>query len=241
MMNRATAALALDRLREMVGPIDVYLFDQILKGRFPEGCRILDAGCGGGRNLVFFLQAGYEVAAVDESEAAVAAARGLAERLAPDLSAERFRVARLEALPLGDGAFDAVIASAVLHFARDEAHFRAMVAELWRVLAPGGFFFARLASTIGIEDEVERIGETGRRFHLPDGSDRFLVDEPLLAELTRDLGARPAEPLKTVLVAHQRSMTTWLLVKAGRVPGSSDGSPEAGSGLGTATVAPSAA
>ena len=214
MMNRATAALALDRLREMVGPIDVYLFDQILKGRFPPGGKILDAGCGGGRNLVFFLQAGgFEVTAVDESEAAVAATRELAERLAPGLPAERFRVAPLDALPFDDGTFDAVIGSAVLHFARDEAHFRAMVAELWRVLAKGGFLFARLASTIGIEDEVERIGETGRRFHLPDGSDRFLVDEPLLAELTRELGARPAEPLKTVLVAHQRSMTNWLLVK----------------------------
>ena len=73
---------------------------------------------------------------------------------------------------------DVVIASAVLHFARDEAQWHAMVSGAWRVLAPGGMLFCRLASSIGMEDRVQPLG--GRRFRLPDGSDRFLVDEAML-------------------------------------------------------------
>jgi tellurite methyltransferase len=199
-------------LRDRVGHTDVYLLDQILKGRFGEnGCVLLDAGCGGGRNLVHFLRAGYAVSAVDRDSGAVEAAKDLARRLAPDLALDGFRVAPLEDLPFADETFGAVLASAVLHFARDEEHFDAMLGELWRVLAPRGFLFTRLASTVGIEDRVRRI--EGRSFHLPDGSDRFLVDEEMLLDRTRALGARLAEPLKTVLVHGQRSMTNWFLRK----------------------------
>jgi hypothetical protein len=49
-----------------------------------------------------------------------------------------------------------------------------MLGEMWRVLRPGGLFFARLASTIGIEGLVRNLQE--RRYLLPDGSERFLVD-----------------------------------------------------------------
>ena len=47
------------------GPIDIYLFDQILRGRIARGMRVLDAGCGSGRNLVYLLREGYEVFGVD--------------------------------------------------------------------------------------------------------------------------------------------------------------------------------
>ena len=40
------------------GPIDIYLFDQILRKRIAPGMRVFDAGCGHGRNLVFFLNQG---------------------------------------------------------------------------------------------------------------------------------------------------------------------------------------
>lgn len=206
--NRPTV----DTLRDLVGSVDVYLFDQILKGRFAPGCRILDAGCGGGRNLVFFLRAGYPVFGVDRELASVESTRRLAARLAPDLPRENFRAEPLEELSFDDGSFDAVLASAVLHFARDTRHFKAMLTELWRVLAPGGFFFARLASTIGIEDRVEPLRD--RRFHLPDGSDRFLVDEALLTDYASALGAEQAEPIKTTNVQNLRAMTTWCLVKS---------------------------
>jgi tellurite methyltransferase len=198
-------------LREWFGDIDVYLFDQLLKGRLVPGMEALDAGCGAGRNLVYLLHAGFDVYAVDADGGAVERVRAMAAELAPALDAGRFRVAAVEALPFGDGAFDFVISSAVLHFARDEAHFRAMLGEMWRVLRPGGVLWARLASDVAMEGAVRPLG--GRRFVLPDGSVRFLVDERMLREAEADLDAQPLDPLRTSLVHGQRSMTTWCIRK----------------------------
>jgi tellurite methyltransferase len=199
-------------LYDQLGPIDIYLLDQVMKGRFGPGMSLLDAGCGGGRNLVYFLRNGYPVFGVDENAEAVSQVRRLASQLAPDLPASNFQVSDLAEIPFPDESFDAVVCSAVLHFARDEAHFERMLDEMWRVLKPGGLFFARLASTIGLEGRVTLL--QGRRYHLPDGSERFLVDEAMLTRATDRLAASWAEPLKTTLVQNLRSMTTWVLWKA---------------------------
>jgi len=198
-------------LQELFGSIDIYLFDQLLKGRITTEMRVLDAGCGGGRNLIYFFSSGFIVSGVDQSSEAIAQIRSLAAQLAPHLPFDNFRVAAIEQMPFGDESFDVVISSAVLHFARDEAHWHSMVREMWRVLKPGGIFFARLASTIGMEDKVEQI--EGRRYHLPDGSDRFLVDEQMLLATTKTLGGEWIEPLKTVVVQNMRSMSNWVLRK----------------------------
>jgi SAM-dependent methyltransferase len=196
-------------LPSFFGPIDIYLFDQILRGRIAPGVTVFDAGCGKGRNLVFFLREGYDVSGCDPDPAAVDAVRALAARLAPHLPASRFRAEAVEANGFPDGSADVVVSSAVLHFARDEGHFRAMLEGSWRVLKPGGLFFCRLASSIGMEDRM--VARGNRRFTLPDGSDRFLVDEPYLLALTRELGGRLLDPLKTTVVQDQRCMTTWVM------------------------------
>jgi tellurite methyltransferase len=198
-------------LRSEFGEIDIYLFDQILKGRFDSCTRILDAGCGSGRNLVYFLQRGFDVHAVDQREDAVAAVRQLAARLAPALPAERFQIAEVDALPFESASMDAVLSSAVLHFARDQAHFGRMVKEQWRVLKSGGLFFARLASSIGIEGRIAPLRDG--RFRLPDGTERFLVDEELLLSFTEQLGGELLDPIKTTNVQNRRAMTTWCLHK----------------------------
>jgi SAM-dependent methyltransferase len=198
-------------LQEQFGQIDIYLFDQLLKGRISPGMRILDAGCGGGRNLVYLLREGYEVFAADSDPQAVGSVRSIARKLAPTLPESNFRVEPVEHMSFDDACADVVISSAILHFARDDAHFESMLRAMWRVLKPGGLFFCRLASTIGIERQVERIH--GRRYRLPDGSDRYLVDEALLGSLTERLDAELADPLKTTIVQNQRSMTTWVLRK----------------------------
>ena len=198
-------------LQQWFGSIDIYLFDQLLKGRITSEMRVLDAGCGGGRNLIYFLRSGFSVSGVDQSSEAIAQIRSLAAQHAPHLPVDNFRVAAIEQMPFDDASFDVVISSAVLHFARDEAHWHSMVQEMWRVLKPGGIFFARLASTIGLEDQVRQI--EGRRYHLPDGSDRFLVDEQMLLTTTKALGAEWLEPLKTVVVQNMRSMSNWVLRK----------------------------
>jgi len=193
------------------GPIDIYLFDQILRGRIPRGARVLEAGCGGGRNIHYLMQAGYDVSAVDDDPRAIAAVRGLAATLAPALPPSQLRVEPVEAMTFEAESFDVVLSIAVLHFARDDAHFAAMLESLWRVLRPHGRLFCRLASTIGMETRMQRI--SGRRHHLPDGSDRYLVDEALLLEWTRRLGGSLLDPLKTTVVQDQRCMTTWVVQK----------------------------
>ena len=188
-------------LRDQFGEIDIYLFDQLLRGRFDTRRRILDAGCGSGRNLPYFVAHGFQVAAIDAEPAAVHAIRGRVPGVV---------LGTLDALPWADKTFDAVICSAVLHFARDPGHWDAMVRELWRVLAPGGLFFARLASSIGIEPLL--CATTGR-MRLPDGSERFVVDEEMLLGSTRAAGGRLVDPLKTTVVQGQRAMTTWAAEK----------------------------
>ena len=199
-------------LQGQFGSIDIYLFDQLLKGRITSQMSVLDAGCGGGRNLIYFFGSGFNVSGVDQSSEAIAQIRSLAATLAPHLSPDNFRVEAIEQMRFGDESFDVVISSAVLHFARDEAHWHNMVRDMWRVLRPGGIFFARLASTIGMEDKIKQI--EGRRYHLPDGSDRFLVDEQMLLATTKALGGEWLEPLKTVVVQNMRSMSNWVLRKA---------------------------
>lgn len=198
-------------VKEQFGEIDIYLFDQILKNRFALNSKILDAGCGSGRNLVWFLREGFEVFGVDQNENAVKYVRNLAESLAPDLPENNFQVSTVEKMPFANESFDLVISSAVLHFASDENHFNQMFDEMWRILRPHGILFARLASDIGIENRVKLIDE--RRFLLPDGSERFLVNEKMLIDITNRFGANLLEPIKTTNVQNLRCMTTWILRK----------------------------
>ena len=198
-------------LQEQFGQIDIYLFDQLLKGRIRPGMRILDAGCGTGRNLVYFLREGYEVYAADADADAVEHVRSLARQAAPSLPDSNFRVESVEAMSFDDECADVVISNTVLHFAQDDAQFERMLLGTWRTLKPGGLFFSRLGSTIGVENLVKRL--EGRRHWSPDGSERYLVDADLLRSWTERLGAQPAETLKTTVVDAQRAMTTWVLRK----------------------------
>lgn len=199
-------------VREFFEDIDIYLFDQIQKERFSDSnTSILDAGCGGGRNLVYFLRTGFQVFGIDQNPKSIEQVRNLAKTLAPNLPAENFQIATLEEMPFPDESFEAVISSAVLHFAASETQFDKMLWEMWRVLKPGGLFFARLASSIGIENLIAPVG--GGRYLLPDGSERFLIDEELLISKTNQLDGVWLEPLKTTNVQNLRCMTTWVLRK----------------------------
>ncbi len=207
--------MALD-LTRLFGDIDIYLFDQLLRGRLTPGMRVLDAGCGSGRNLVHLCQTGYEVFASDANPDAIATVRALAATLAPHLPPDNFRVERIEAMTWPDAFADVVLSNAVLHFAGDDHQFGAMVQRLWDVLKPGGMLFCRLASTIGMEHRVRPL--SGRWHLLPDGTERYLVDEALLLALTARLGGVLLDPLKTTVVQDQRSMTTWVVRKGSATP-----------------------
>jgi SAM-dependent methyltransferase len=194
-------------LQEQFGQIDIYVFDQILRGNIAAEMTVLDAGCGYGRNLVYLLRMGCEVLALDADPEAVAHVRALAAELAPGLADENFRVGAIEAMPFGNAVADVVVCNSVLHFARDERHFLAMVEELWRVLKPGGMLFCRLASRIGMEFERIRANV----YRIGDGSEWFLVDEAALMDMTRQMDGILVDPLKTTVVQDYRCMTTWVV------------------------------
>jgi SAM-dependent methyltransferase len=203
------AAKVAMNVQEQFGQIDIYVFDQILRGNIVRDMRILDAGCGYGRNLVHLLREGCEVFAIDANAEGVAHVQALAAELAPNLPAGNFTVGQIEQIDLPDNFADVVICSSVLHFARDESHFLTMIKELWRVLRPGGLLFCRLGSRIGMDFEQVR----RHIYRINDGSEWFLVDESMLMQLTQQLDAVMVDPLKTTIVQDYRCMTTWVLRK----------------------------
>ena len=199
----------INSVQSVLGKTDIYLADQIMKGRYNAGETILDAGCGSGRNLHWFYQNGYNITGIDIDETAI-------EELKIKFSgmpASRLQVSEIENTPFTDCFFQHIICSAVLHFANDAAHFNDMLAEMIRVLKPGGTLFIRMASDIGLENKVELIGNGV--YKIPDGSTRFLLTRPLLASCLKQQQLALAEPLKTVNVDDVRCMSTLLLQKDG--------------------------
>lgn len=198
-----------NNLKQLYGNIDIYLFDQLLKDRYKDCQKILDAGCGNGRNLVYFLRNGYEVYGIDPNENAIMEVKALSQSLAPKNELTNFEIITAEDMSFPNDYFDLLISSAVLHFARDETHFHQMLTRMWDVLKPGGYLFVRLASDIGIEHHLGN-----RRYLLPDGSERFLVNEDFLLKYTAKLNGHLYEPIKTTNVQNLRCMTTWCLQKS---------------------------
>ena len=187
--------------------LDVYLFDQLVKGRLHPGQRVLDAGCGRGRNARWLVDHGADLLGIDHSPQALAEAR---ERLG--LGPERLLEARLEALPCDDSSFDAVSCCAVLHFAADHQAFADMLDELVRVLRPGGVLFVRLATRTTVEDTVQPLGSG--RYRLLDEREWYLVGEEELLAHAAARGLEPLEPLKSTRVQGVRAMATWVARRA---------------------------
>lgn len=198
-------------LQQHYGNIDIYLFDQLLKGNYDNVYNVLDAGCGHGRNLVYFLRNGFRVYGIDPNADAINAVQSMSANLAPNNPLSNFLVTNAEEMPFEEAFFDLVICSAVLHFAHNETQFDHMLTAMWRVLKPGGYFFARLASDIGIEHLIKPVGNG--RYILPDKSERFLVNEQMLLDYSDQLNGYLYEPLKTTNVQNLRCMTTWCLLK----------------------------
>jgi tellurite methyltransferase len=194
-------------LADTVGSTDIYLIDQIMKGRYQPTDIILDAGCGSGRNLHWFVRQHIGVYGIDGNEETLARARSNY----PSLEDNRLQQSPVEKLPFQDEYFNHVISSAVLHFAKDILHFNAMVAEMVRVLRPGGSLFIRMTSDIGIGDRVRLIGNG--IYQIPDGSRRFLLTRPLLADVMDKNKLTFLEPLKTVNVDDIRCMSTLVLAR----------------------------
>jgi tellurite methyltransferase len=195
------------QLTHLLGNTDIYLLDQMMKGRYAPSDIILDAGAGAGRNLHWFVQQGFQVFGTDRDFTAVEALK----QNYPGLPDHRFQVAPVESLPFPSAFFNHIICCAVLHFAENEVHFGQMFGELTRLLKPGGSLFIRIATDVGLADKMRPLGNG--RFRMPDGTDRFLLTKPALETLLLQHQLCLLEPFKTVLVDDLRSMAVLVLGK----------------------------
>lgn len=197
-------------LNNELGNIDIYLLDQILKGRISKRFKILDAGCGEGRNLMYFLKNGYHVEGIDQNPSAIEMVRFLCRSKFSYYSNERFQEGYLENLPYSDLTFDYVICSACLHFAQGHKHFWKMFEELNRVTAEQGTLFIRMTSDIGLTGHHDHKDGV---FQIPDGSMRYLLTKSIISGIINQHSYSLIEPIKTTLVDDQRCMTTLVIQK----------------------------
>jgi len=195
----------MNNFKNQIKDTDIYIIDQILKGNFDGFKRVLDVGCGRGRNLTYFLQNDFDVFGIDLDEEKINEVKQLS-----NADTHNFKVAGAENIPFDDN-FDLIICNAVLHFAKNKAHFDQMLKSIWNKLAIKGVLFVRLASDIGIENLVEPIGDG--KYNLPDGTVRYLINQQMLMNYSSELDAILVEKIKTTNVQNLRSMTTWVLKK----------------------------
>jgi tellurite methyltransferase len=145
--------------------------------------RALDLGCGVGRHALLLAGAGLEVEAFDGSETglevlrATAAARGLSLG---------FKHGNADALPYADGAFDFVLSwNVIYHGTLGDAGAR--IAEIWRVLKPGGLYQGTMLPTRNSNYGLGRLIAPGT--FVNDGPDEershphFYCDAPVLVSL----------------------------------------------------------
>ncbi|EIM73876.1 type 11 methyltransferase [Nitritalea halalkaliphila LW7] len=208
--------MGIEALNRILGNIDLYLLDQLLKGRFTKEQRILDAGSGEGRNAGYFIRENYALYAVDREPLAIQYLRYHAKTLNPSYDSFRFQVADLREIPFHTHAFDVVLSSAVLHFAQDEEDFLALFEEHMRVLKPGGLFFLRMCVSEELALGMHAAGRTATVENprtLGDGSWRFVLTPTLLAALKSRYGLAPLEAEKSVAVHGQRLMGSFIWQK----------------------------
>ncbi|EAS18732.1 putative methyltransferase [Flavobacteria bacterium BBFL7] len=192
-----------EKTHGLLGGMDIYVIDQILKNRCLLNHSILDAGCGKGRNLKWFYHNDFEIYGTDIDDDFLAFAKARYPK-----RQSNFTLSRLKKLPYVDCCFDHIICCAVLHFAQSEKHFTEMFSELVRVLKPDGTLLIRMASNIGLDGNapVVRYKENGQRGTYYLTRDRITL---LMSEFQLQL----LEPIKTTNVQDERAMTTLLFSK----------------------------
>lgn len=190
---------------ESIANTDIYLIDQILKNRFHKNDRILDAGCGSGRNLSYFLNHDFDIYGIDSDKERIS-------KLQHQYGKKYFMVGNIESLPFNDNKFNFTICNAVLHFSESKISFFKQFSELMRTLKPNGILFIRMTSIFGIEHKVEKI--SSYKYKLPDKSIRFLLTKEILTKLERQFNFNYLEPLKTVNVNDLRCMSTLVIKKS---------------------------
>ena len=189
---------------EALRGIDVYLIDQLLKGRVSSQSEILDAGCGGGRNIHYLIENNFNVSGMDSNAEVI---NQLCSQY-PKLKAQ-FHLSSLEDFT-SNSQFDFIICNAVLHFASSHEHFSKMFSSLVQLMKTGGILFIRMTSDIGLNLDPENRNGV---YNLPDDSQRYLITRKQVDVLLSEHSLSLIEPVKTVKVEDLRSMTTLVFTK----------------------------
>lgn len=124
-----------------------YPYDEVvgfMLGRYAADRRsqttVLDFGCGPGNHLWFLAENGFDAHGVDTSETAIALAKKAVARVGNDFDRRKIKISNDDGLPFDDGLFDVVIDRSSLGQNR-ASEIPGLVAEIHRVLKPGGTYF----------------------------------------------------------------------------------------------------
>lgn len=168
----------------------------------PEAVRVLDLGCAGGRNAVFLAERGFDVVALDLSQAMVAETRRrVTEVLGSEEARRRVRVGAMDRLDgIADGSIDLIVALGVYHAARSRREWDAALSESYRVLRDGGRVLVAIHTAECSSEGRAPIPVPGEP-HVYDGlaSGRsYLVDADALDRDMARHGFSPMVPTETV-------------------------------------------
>ncbi|WKK76408.2 class I SAM-dependent methyltransferase [Marivirga salinae] len=199
------------QLNSELGNIDLYWLDFILKGYLPDDAKVLDAGCGEGRNLTYCLKNNLDIFGIDQNPEAINFLKLIAKKYKlGDLDA-RFQVMKLDKILFPDSTFDIIIGSAVLHFAKNVAHFNMMINELIRLLKPNGKIFIRTMTDRYFPENIVELEEGV--FQFQNKQIRFVINADVFVENLRDRQLELIEPYKEVLVENRHTMGTFMFQK----------------------------
>lgn len=169
--------------------------------------RILDLGCGAGRNAVPLAGQGWEVIGVDTSAPMLIAASARVATLEGD-GHVRLAYATMSELPFGGAMFDFIIAHGIWNLATTDEEFRRALRDGARVARPGAALFVFTFSRHTLPPGSAPVASQSLIFDGFSGSPQcFLTAEQLVSELAA-VGFHPDPAIP--LTEHNRSVTPRL-------------------------------
>lgn len=190
-------------LNSALGNADLILIDQILKNRFHKHMRILDAGCGEGRNMIYFIKNDFKIYGIDNNADAVKMAKLYGKSLNKNYEVEQIQNFAIEKNPFPDEFFDAIICINVLHSAKNQNEFFLSLEQLLRILKSGGILFLSLQSQIGVKSDRQQ-----------DDQNFYLLTKVAIEEILRYDYLKTIENTKTILIDDNKSHTYLFLKKS---------------------------
>ena len=159
-------------LNKTLGNIDLHLLDQVLKGRFKKDGSLLDAGCGEGRNLHYFLGQGFDTYIVDKDPSSIQMVQMIARSLKTTVSGDHSFVGDIEEIQWK--SFQSILLVNVIQHFEDMHKLTSTLAGLFRILHSHGILFVKAEvnsivtdSWLTLEGFSEVIEEIGFNFLEP--------------------------------------------------------------------------